>query len=380
MALFGNPNAYLGIDVGTSSLKIVELIARKRRIEVTAYAQAAIENPLVNESNGPESIQEVANVVQAMIEQSGATSDQVVVALPASAVFTSVIELPVMSDEEMKKAVEFAARDIVPTDLDDVVLGYSTIGHKPQLAIEQPAGSPVSETQTVQAEAGAAMTKEGNVPVFITAAPKFLVDRYVQLVGKLGLRLVALELETFPLVRSLLPSETASGMIVDIGDRATTYHVIDQGTPRVSFTIEFGGLSISEEMARSLSISVEEAEELKRQTGAGTNAPPVQRAAIEKAITEQTTTAKELLGRYMEQEGREIKNTVLIGGGANLLGLVDVWQQAVGHKVSVGNPWRGLAYPAQLESRLRYLGPVYGVAVGLALRNFTSVADENAEV
>lgn len=377
MAFFGNPNSFLGIDIGTSSLKLVELVGRKRRIELTAYAQAALENPLDDEGvKTEEVITRAAGVIRTMMDKAGTSSDQAVVALPASAVFTSVLEMPPMPEAEMQKAVEFAARDVVPAELEDIVLGYSRLGEKPHLAIKSK-GAEVTPAPNVPT---LVTPSDTTVPVFITAAPKYLVERYIALLDRLEMKLVALELETFPLVRSLLPSETASAMAVDIGDRATTYHIIDRGTPRVSYTAEYGGFTITEQIAAASSISFEEAEKLKAQHGLLDSASPVQKEAALKVVTTQAGKAKEVLDRYHQQGGRQITSTVLIGGGANLPGLVDVWQSVVGHKVSVGNPWRGLSYPQQLESRLQYLGPAYGVAVGLALRNFMGVADGNKEI
>ena len=82
--------------------------------------------------------------------------------------------------------------------------------------------------------------------------------------------------------------------------------------------------------------------------------------------------AKSLLQIYQQKEGRKISKSFLIGGGANLRGLADFWSTALGAPATVGNPWKGLTYPQELESKLKEVGSSYAVAVGLALRKLKS--------
>lgn len=364
MAFFGTPNSFVGIDIGTSSLKLVELTNRRRRVEVTSYAQTTFANPLVAQTIGEKVIQDTAAVINQMIDKAGITSDAVVAALPASAVFATVVTLPPIPEAEMEKAIHFAARDVVPAELEEVVLGYSRLGEEPHMATDV-----ADETS---APATSKVRPDQPVPVFLTAAPKYLVNRYIALIQRLKLRLIALEVETFPLVRSLLSGPAASAMIVDMGDRTTTFHIIDAGTPRVSHTLEFGGHDITQAISQALACSLDAAEALKNSQGLALGKDQRQRPALEQAVTFQTDKAKSLLALYQQQAGGAITQTVLIGGGANLPGLADFWSKAVGSKTSLGNPWRGLSYPQTLEEKLRYLGPTYGVAVGLALRGFTA--------
>ncbi len=364
MAFFGSPNSFLGIDIGTSSLKLVELVDRKKRVEVATYAQANIPNLLINPVGSSDvAISKVASVISRMMDEAGVSTDIVVAALPSVAVFSSLLTLPDLSDQEMDKAVRFAARDVVPSDLDDMVLGWSKVARQPHMETDAVMNGKPSMPQAVPMLPG-----QENIPVFLTAAPKAVVDRYIRVMDILHLKIFALEVETFPLVRSLLASPQDSALIVDVGDRATTYHIIDGGTPRVSHTIEYGGYDISQKVANVLKISHEEAEMQKVEFGLGSDAPASVHQAIVDAVNVQTQKAKSLLDLYKQKEGRAVNRTIIIGGGANLKGLADTWGNALGHKAMLGNPWKGLSYPQTLERTLGELGPTYSVAVGLALR------------
>ncbi|MEX1997902.1 MAG: pilus assembly protein PilM [Candidatus Andersenbacteria bacterium] len=367
MALFSSSSAYIGLDIGTSSLKVVELIDRRRRLEVVTYAQANLSNLLTDVVGDDEDeIRAVAAVVSRMLDSASVSTDQVIAALPSSVVFSTVLTLPDIPEPDMDKAVHFAARDVVPANLDEMVLGWSRVGQPPHMENEKPTtappATPVSPSSNLQ-----------TVPVFVTAAPKDLVTRYTKLMELLRLELFALEVETFPLVRSLLTNQYDSAMIVDIGDRVTTFHIIDGGTPRVSHTIEHGGRAISANIAQALALSPAAAEQKKVEFGLINQAPPELTIAAMQVVQKILDQAQHLLQLYERKAGRALTKTVLIGGGANLRGLTAVWSEFIGHSVTVGNPWRGLAYPQTLDARLHELGPMYAVAVGLAQRGFSKV-------
>lgn len=367
MAFFGTPNAFLGLDIGTSSLKIVELVNRHRRLEVATYAQANTPNLLLHPANEDTAIRKVGSIISRMMDKARASTDNVVVALPSSIVFSTVITLPALSDEEMDRAVHFEAKEIIPAALEDMVLGWSRIVSSPHMDTdaEIPETAAAEAAQALAGSDSAAKT----VPVFVTAAPKDIVNRYIRLLDELDLQLLALEVETFPLARSLLQTrETA--LIADIGDQTTTFHIIDQGTSRVSHTIELGGHSVNQAIADSLHIPVSEAENQKVTHGLSTAAPPELATAITRGLTPIMTEARNISDRYHQSYQREVKKSVLIGGSASLKDLAPAWSRALGHPASVGNPWKGLAYPVQLENRLKTLGSTYAVAVGLALRGF----------
>lgn len=371
MAFFGTPTSFVGIDMGTSSLKIVELIQRRRRIEVGTYAEAQIANPLADGGSiSDETVASLAKVLKQMLEKAEVSSDVAIAALPNSAVFSAVITLPQIADKEMEKAVQFAARDVVPADLNDMVLGWSRVGHRPHMATDndQP-----EEEQSEETETGETIeTTSDHVPVFITAAPKRVVTQYVEIMKQVGLRLHALEVETFPLVRSLLHDSLTPTIIVDIGDKTTAYHIIDGGTPRASHTIEFAGYDITQAIMVATDMKQAEAEQVKFTMGLNSGTQQEVKVAIEMAVQKQVEEYMRVQRLYSEKNRRKIAQTVLIGGGAALPGLRNFWEQSIGIPTIIGNPWKGLSYPQELETRLVEIGPTYGVAVGLAMRGFSS--------
>ncbi len=370
MALFGSSNAYIGVDIGTSTSKIVELVDRRRRIELVTYAESNLQNLLVNPPNGnQEAIDLTAQVLREMMEKAGTVSEAAVAALPGGAVFSTVLMLPHIPASEMENAVRFAARDVIPADIDEMVLGWSTVGSESHMTTDVAQQKEVAKPkETVKTE-----PTEGPVPVFITAAPKDVVERYIAVFEKLEITLLSLEVETFSLARALLQSNADAALLVDFGSRATTFHIIEGGIPRVSHTIDFGGYDITKNLAGSLSISEQEAEALKNNAGMSEKQEASARTHLETLVKRQSDKAKDLVKLFEQKESKKIAKSILIGGGANLLGLPEYWAKELAMQTTIGDPWKGLAYPANIERVLKKIAPRFGVAAGLALRSFTHV-------
>lgn len=370
MALFSAKASYLGVDLGTSTAKIVELTERHGGIELVTYAEANVGNLLVNPPAGEQdAIDKTITLLQQMIEKSGATAKNVIAALPGGSVFSTVLMLPNISEEEMEKAVRFAARDVVPADIDEMVIGWSRVGSQAHMQTDRKEKAPEqkgpeqvvaanTDTKDEVKDEAKKVNMDQQVPVFVTAAPKDIVNRYITVFQRLNMTLLALEVETFPLVRSLLTNPPTSTLLVDIGAHATTFHIIDKGIPRVSQTIEMGGFT------------EQDVEKQKIEFGILPEQDSAIRTALEATLAHQAEKAKELLAVYEQKEKHGIEKSVLIGGGANLKGLPEYWGKAVGIQALIGNPWKDVTYPKQLEQMLKTIGPRYGVCVGLALRGF----------
>lgn len=335
MAIFGTPNAFLGLDIGTSNIKLVELVNRRRRIELATYAQASLPNLLIH-PNGDEqtAIVKTANTVASMLDAAHTSADTVIAALPSSIVFSTVVTLPPLPEKEINQAVHFAARDVVPADLTDMVLGWSRVGETPHMDTDKTPAPEESSSTAAPGSPPAPPAGDSNLPVFVTAAPKNIVERYLKVMRLLKLEVKALEVETFPLVRALFDNPlAASGLIIDIGDQVTTFHIINAGIPRASRTIDYGV------------------------------------SAVQPLIDH----VKSFLNTYTAHSQSSPAKVYVVGGGANLADVDDAIAEALGRPVTLGNPWRGLSFPQGLEPRLQALGPAFAVAVGLALRGARGV-------
>lgn len=343
MAIFGNPTSYVGLDIGASSIKLIELIDRRRRIEVATYAQANFPNILFTpENNEQDAARRTAIVIKQMLDRAHVAADGVIAALPSSMIFSTVIHIPPTEPTSLEKAVKAGARDVIPASLDDMVLGWSQLSRE---------------------------TTNGTIPVFLTAAPQAVVARYKEAISLAGLDLVALEVETFSLARALAPHDPEPVMIVDIGESATTFDVVENGSPRLSHSVDIGGRAITLAIASTMGMAADAAEQKKVSEGLS-GASASHHVAALTTLEKIARRASAVADRFADEAGRVVTRSILVGGGARLKGIDKAWEALVHQPTTIGNPWRGLTYPAGLTDFVEESGSTYAVAVGLARRGF----------
>ncbi len=405
----------IGVDFGTSSVKVVELRKAKTGVELLTYATAAQPNLLVD-NRAPDAVARMAMLLRAMFQKAGVARGEVMAALPILSVFSTVLDLPDMSDAELDRAVNFAAKNYVPSPLNDVTLGWTRVGVPrdqglpsqgaldaalpPRLPLatkaragESPLPAPAAPAAlaagTGTPPAAAAAPPEGQAAaepragtpatrkvqeVFLTAAPKESVTRYTAVFERLEIQIAALEVESFPLARALLKGEKRPALLVDFGDQTTSFSVVDEGYLRINQAMDVGGENLTKEIAEKLSLKPEDAEQKKRTEGVqGGEGTPIA-AAIRPVLTEIVTRGETVRRLYERKRSRPLGKVVLIGGGARLPGLTSLWSQLTGLPAEVGNPWKGILVPPSLAGRLEALWPAFAVAVGLALRPFEGAA------
>lgn len=366
---FLKKESYLGVDIGTSAIKIVELTASRGKQVLRNYAYTSFENNLVY-SKEEAVLNETARRLAQVLDTAGFKTDKAVMALPGFAVFTTILDLPWMPKEDLEKAVNYESKYYIPVPLEEVILGWRAINPPEGPSLKESIQSAFEKTGFLFGRE--VKTKEKpkkKIQVFVTAAPVDLVKKYNQLAKTLGLKLVALEVEAFPIIRVLIKNETEPVLVIDLGAHATNISVVDYGYLQLTHGIDLGGNNITQAISRGLGIDFKRAEDFKIQYGiVGSQVDMALPEIVKSVFGVIKKEVAHILKMYYNKSGREIKKAVLIGGSANLKGLTDYFLSELNLEAKVGNPWERVEYPSLLKNRLFELGPRFSVAVGLALR------------
>lgn len=362
MALFAKKVSYLGIDLGASSLKVVELKNEGGRPKLVTYGFAEQRTDVVR-SDSAELQQRIVAALKSILRQSRVGSNRVVAAMPSFAVFTSIISLPEMSKKDLFSAVRWEAKKFVPMPLEEMVLDWRLLQKQPPADSGHTAAS--REPGTGGRPAGPKSMK-----VLLTAAPKNLVRRYIEIFRACDLQIVSLETEAFALQRSLIGAERVPTMIVDIGAVATDVSVIVDGIPLINRSIDVGGDTITKAVANSLSVDLERAEQFKRDFGIASTRGGVAEIpkAIDFVISSIVNEIRYVINLFRAQEERPIEKLILAGGSAYLPQLPEYLAKLLSMKVVIGDAWARVIYPRELKVALDEIGPRFAVAVGLAMR------------
>jgi type IV pilus assembly protein PilM len=351
----------VGIDIGSSSIKVVQLRKEHGKAILETYGALAL-GPYAKEPVGAAtrlSVDAIAAALSDVLREAHVTATRAGVAVPYSASLASVIEMPQMSQEELQRAIPLEARKYIPIPLTDVMLDWYVI---PDDDTTSPADTRGADTKQYQ---------KGH-RVLLVAIRKDTLAGYQTIIEKAGLTPVFYELEVFAGVRSGVTYTTASTMLIDIGAAASKVSIIDRGIVHSSHTVPLGGQDITRAISRALAVPFEKAEELKRQyglMGSTANAESMQvRTAALSTLGRVFPDAHKVLLEYGRKFMKNVPHVVLIGGGASLRGIEEEAHMRLGVDVSRARPFTYVESPAFLVDILTEVGPEFAVAVGGALR------------
>lgn len=349
----------LGVDIGTTSVKVVELSKKKDgkikletygSLESIAYSQLLEET--LQSSTVKISEEQSADMIRKILKEAKVGTRKAVMSAPVFSTFTSVIELPEMSQQEIESAIKFEAKQYVPVPLSEVVLGWNVIGKKKYKML-----------------GGGSFSNK--VLVLIVAIPREISSEFARISSLAGLELTALETESFALIRSLLGNDKSTVALVDIGSRATNISIVKEGFIRVSRGLDTSGAEITKILARGMGVDIKRANEMKRTIGLDMSGPNKQVADIMLPIIDVITgETKRIIDVFSRgEEESKVERVILAGGSAGIPKITDRFEKVTGIKTIIGSPWGRIEYPSELQNILESIGPSFSVAVGLAMRN-----------
>lgn len=274
-------------------------------------------------------------------------------AIPFKASLLSVIQMPAIGEKELAGMISIEARKYIPVPISDVTIDWSII---PKREVE--------DIPVMQGE-----NKIKTVDILLVAIHNNIINQYKEITERTGLSAKFFEIEVFSTMRAILEGVQGPVMIFDMGAAATKLYIVDRGLINHSHTINMGSQDITTNIARILSIPVEEAEVIKRSIGMGKTAEGVDLTeAVSVVANNIFLEANRFLFDFQKKTNQNIKSVFLTGGGSALRGFRDLAAQNFKVEVISGDPFEKVETPAFLENILKMTGPEFTVAVGAALR------------
>lgn len=348
MGLFSSTNSFLGIDIGSTSIKVVELKKDAGKPELISYGFS--ENKKARQNDWQKDTSQAAEVITKICAESGIMGKSAVSALPTYSVFSSVLNLSNIIKKDISSAVHWEAKKVIPLPLEEMILDWKRI-----------------ETTIDKNEK---KSGNGNLKVLLTGAPKTLVKKYVEIFRKAQISLLSLETETFSLIRSLVGNDRSTVMLVEIGAGTTDVTIVDNTIPILSRSIDVGGITITKIISERIQTDYSKAEQFKYDLGiasidsAGDEVPKIITEAIAPIVNE----IKYAINLFQNKNKKKTEKIILSGGSALLPNLVNYLSKILDIKVIIGDPWARINYPQDLKPLLQEIGPKMSVAIGLALR------------
>lgn len=337
-------SSVLGIDIGSSSIKIIQLHDVKGIPTLETYGELQL-GPYEGVDLGRGTHLPVPKIVEALIDilrEAGASAKDASFSLSYNSSFTTTIQVPTIEQEKLGTMIPVEARKFIPVSLTKVDLDWFPLSVHPE---------------------------EKTTSVLVSAIYHEAKERYTNVIEGSGLKISVSEIEIFSMIRSVLSAEDEVVAILDFGASSTRMCIVQRGVVVKTHSITLSGVELSSALAKALSIEFKDAEELKREVGihGKESEPRIQKtliATLERGLREIHTVIK----RYEESEQITVQKVVLCGSGALLKGLDVYIQDMFSRPVVLAKPFAKVAYPAFLEDTLTYSGPVFAGVVGVAIR------------
>lgn len=341
------PKRVVGIDVGSSSIKVVELEQTERAITLRTYGELQL-GPYVEKDLGDAVSLPQQKLVEALVDvirESKVKAKDGVLAIPLNSSFVTVMPISTKEGEELDPKIRVEARKYIPVPLSDVLLDWS------------PLNTYGDEHVTVN-------------EVLLAAIQSDAFERYQALMGAVKMVSQPSEIELFSTVRGVVrPDDTTLG-IMDFGAETSKLYIARNGAIERIHRVYEGGATCTKRIANMLNVSFEEAENLKRYyTQDAPQARDMYKAYIS-TIERSVQEFKRVLEQYEARNGAPIARMAITGGVAAFPGLTQYMSDALSRDVMLATPFDKVAYPAFMEDVLTEVGLSFAVALGAALRPF----------
>ncbi len=304
----------LGVDIGSSSIKVVQISRKNGHAVLETYGELAL-GPYSGKGVG-ESValtqEKIIEAVKDMLKEKevNITTMSCGIAIPFASSLMAVIEMPDVSRKDLEQMIPIEARKYVPVPISEVTLDWYII---PKDKNSEP---------LVPADPNAEKPKN-TIEVLIVALHNDTINKYKNIVTNTGLDVGFFEIEIFSTMRSILDDETKPVLVVDMGASSTKLYIVERGILRASHMVERGSYDITDELSKSLGISLTDAEYLKREKGllGETNGIELKNVASF-TLNYIFTEADRFMLTYQKKYNKDVAKVVLVGGGSALKGVV----------------------------------------------------------
>jgi type IV pilus assembly protein PilM len=343
-SLFGGISEFFGLDIGTTSVRLVQLKGGGSSKSLVKYAYVPVE-PKIALSDSKADEQQLAQIISQLVKQAKMNTNNVAVGLPSNKVFSTVADIDRLNGRDLAKAIPFQADALIPTPLNESKVDWALIGDSP--------------------------TDQTKQEVLITSVPNKFVEDRLDMLESVGLNVIAFEPDNLSLARAVTGDEVVPELIVDIGHKSTDIVIVMNTVPHLMRNVPTGTETIIKAASQNLNIDEKQAEQFVFKFGMSQDKLEGQ---VAKSIS---ATVDNLVGEIEKSitffgtryNGTKIETIIVTGGASTLPEFPLYLANKFGINVSIGNAWRNVSFSQDRQNELLSVSYQFGVAAGLAERN-----------
>ncbi len=341
----------VGIDVGSSAIKVVQLEDQKGVLTLTTYGEIQL-GPYAQKDIGQSVMLDAKQEQEALVDvmrESAVVAKNAVFAMPLAASFVTNATVEADPKADISALVRIEARKVIPVSLNEVTLDWAEM-----------------ELGDTEKNKNSVMKRE----LLIAAIQNTALQRFNTLMQFAGLSAPPTEIECFSAIRALHTEDTENIAIIDIGATSTKLYVAQKGLLMRMHRIRVGGTTATGRIASMLNLSFEDAEIKKREIKkTDTQYGDIKRAhdsSFERAFRE----LSQVLQEYEQKSSIKLKSVYLTGGATLFPGIELMLRDTLQRDVVRTNAFAKVSYPAFMQDTVKEIAPSFTVALGAALRAF----------
>jgi len=354
----------LGIDIGSSSIKLVQLKSDQGVAELETYGEIAL-GPYANSDIGQATNlppDKLAEALKTLLLEANVTTTVCGASVPFASSLVKLIEVPPLDMHKLETVVPIEARKYIPVPISEVQLDYFVVPENEQKLF-------LGSKEMINAGMEEVLQKR---LVLMVAMHNEILNKYTETIKLAGLVPSFYEIEVFSNIRATIAHSLAPVAIIDLGAATSKLYLVELGIILASHVVPIGSQDITRSLAKSTHMSLTKAEEMKRQAGILTGTSNNDAARVSHAATltmEQifSQVRRVLLG-FQKKYNKVVTKVILTGGGATLKGLPEFARQQLELEIELADSFTHVQAPAFLEETLKDAGPEFAVSLGIALR------------
>ena len=345
MTLLKGLGDFFALDIGTTAVRVVQLSqSASGNWSLSHYGYAPVDER-VTSSNSPEGLRRLGEIIMTAIGQSGIKTKNVVIGMPSSKTFTTIIDVPNMPENELKNSIKYQIDQYIPTAISETKVDWALLGQ----SLHDPKQQEVLLASTANAYA----------------------EERLEFIESLGFNVIASEPDSIAMVRSLLPSNIRDArLIIDVGEKSTDLAITFGDSPRLVRSIPTGLGSLIKAAVQNLNVQEDQARQFILKFGL---APDRLEGQVYRAIegtldnfaTELIKSIKFFQTRY---PNTPVGGILLSGFSAIVPKFGEYVTAKTGVPSSVANPWQRVHVNQSDQQQLGSIASEFATVIGLAER------------
>jgi type IV pilus assembly protein PilM len=333
---------FFALDIGSTAVRVVQLAHAGNGWSLARYGYAPVSVQIAN-SDSPEDRRKLGDIIATAVGQSGIHTRDVVIGLPSNKTFISVVDVPKMSDSELRSTLKYQVEQYIPTSIDESKVDYAVLGQS--------------------------LHDQTKLEILLASVPNNYNESRLELIESLGFNVIAAEPDSIAMTRALLPDAVADArLLIDVGDLATDIVVTYADAPRLVRTIPFGMTSLVKAASSNLNVADTQAYQFIMKFGLAPDRLEGQvvkavASTLETFVGELTKSAKFFETRYGTVP---LTQALLSGYGASIPMFDAYLSKATAVSVVAGNPWQKVHVGSADGQKLAPIANQFAVAIGLA--------------